>query len=268
MHLTSNYLSRWYLIAVIARMNMTVKNLTQVSFDQILECFLRAFDNYFVPMPQNKTYYQERWKAAKVDFSLSYGMFDNEELIGFIIHAVDTRNGKLTAYNTGTGVLPKHRRKGIVNKMYRYALSNLMSNGVEISTLEVISENHAAIKAYQGIGFNKRRKYLCFKGSIEKSKTEPFEIEQLELDQVEWAHLPYQESYSWDNQKESILGGQFSFYQVMKDKERESFFIINSENGYLTQFDTMVPGTATWERLFSAIWTISNTIRINNRCAL
>ena len=215
-------------------------------------------------MPKDKHYYQKRWKAAKVDFGLSYGMFDNQELIGFIIHAVDTRNGKLTAYNTGTGVLPKHRRKGIVNSMYRYALSDLKSNGVEISTLEVITENKAAINAYQGIGFETTRKYHCFKGAIEQNKQVQFDLHQLLLEQVDWSQLPNQELYSWDNQKESILGGQFSYYQVMHGEERESYFIINPETGYLAQFDSLIKGSGVWKRLFSAIATISNTVRINN----
>ena len=90
---------------------MTVRNLANISFDELLSCFLAAFENYYVQMPTDKSYYKERWRLAKVDYNYSYGMFDKNKLVGFIIHAIDKRNGTLIAFNTGTGVLPSYRGK-------------------------------------------------------------------------------------------------------------------------------------------------------------
>lgn len=57
---------------------MKIHSLERISFEQILECFLLAFEDYFVPMPTDPEYYKARWKASKVDFSASYGLFDGE----------------------------------------------------------------------------------------------------------------------------------------------------------------------------------------------
>ena len=243
---------------------MTVKKLADISFDEILDCFLLAFENYFVKMPTDRDYYSERWKASKVDFNFSYGMFVQERLVGFIIHSIDNRNGILTAYNSGTGVIPEFRGNGIVKSIYKYALKDLAQHDIEKSTLEVITDNEKAIRAYKGIGFEKCRTYNCFGGIIEIKKTEPFKIEEVNLESVKWDKLPNQQFYSWDNQKESIMEADYTFFQVVYYNEPESFFIIKPESGYVAQFDILSHDQNSWNRLFLAIQSISSTIKINN----
>ena len=80
---------------------MIVKKLENTTFDIIADCFLRSFENYYVKVPTDKNYYKERWKISKVDYALSYGMFDGDKLVGFIINAIDKRNGEKIAFNTG-----------------------------------------------------------------------------------------------------------------------------------------------------------------------
>ncbi len=104
---------------------MIIKNLKYIPFTNIMDCFHQCFENYFVPFPKENYLWEIRWKNAKVDYSLSYGMFENEKLMGFIINAIDYRNGKLIAFNTGTGILPEYRGKRIVKSIYDYALKDL-----------------------------------------------------------------------------------------------------------------------------------------------
>ena len=82
---------------------------------------------------------------------------------GFIINAIDKRNGILTAFNTGTGVIPEYRGKRIVKSIYAHAIGELRQQGVEKSTLEVITKNDIAIRSYKSIGFSIRRRQskLC-----------------------------------------------------------------------------------------------------------
>jgi len=243
---------------------MTVKNLSHVSFEEVLACFLLAFDNYFVKMPTDSDYYRKRWKAAKVDFNYSYGMFDGEQLVGFIIHAVDTRFGKLTAFNTGTGVIPAYRGKRIVKSIYTYALRDLQQRGIEKSTLEVIRENEAAIRSYKSVGFKICKKYTCFIGDIKVETDDQIELKEIALKDVDWDRLPNQQGYSWDFQKETLLEGDYTFYYVLKDGVPESFFLINPQNQRLAQVDLLNPENKGWQRLFSGIKQISNTISIIN----
>lgn len=243
---------------------MTVKNLSSISFDEILDSFLLAFENYFVKMPSNRNYYKERWKAAKVNFNLSYGMFHKEKLVGFIIHAIDKRNGVLTAFNTGTGVIPKYRGQKIVRSIYAYALNDLKKNEIRNSSLEVITKNEIAIRSYQSVGFEIYKTYKCFSGTIELENNNQFELIETDQEKIDWKHLPNQEFYSWDNQKESIINGKYKFFQVLHNRIPESYFIINRESGYLAQFDLLNSEKNGWERLFTAIKQITDIIKINN----
>ena len=202
---------------------MTVKNLSHITFDEVLDCFLLAFENYFVKMPSDRNYYKERWRAAKVDFNFSYGMFDKGRLVGFIIHAIDKRDGMLTAFNTGTGVIPEYRGNRIVKSIYTYALKDLGENGIEKSTLEVIKKNETAIRSYKSIGFKVCKNYKCFTGAVSIENCDPFELKEIALKNVDWKNLPNQEFYSWDFQKETILERNYTFYHVLNRKEPESF---------------------------------------------
>lgn len=243
---------------------MTIKNLSETSFDDLLDCFLLAFENYYVTMPSDKNYYQQRWKAAKVDFRFSYGMFDKGKLVGFIIHAVDERQGVLTVFNTGTGVIPAYRGRRIVHSIYQYALQDLYKNGIQKSTLEVITENKRAIRAYESVGFKICKKYMCYAGDIKIDKPESFELKEIPLKKVDWKKLPRQEFYSWDFQKETILEGNYSFFQVLNNNKSESFFIINIQNNYLAQFGLLNDENIGWGRLFSAIKNITDKVKIIN----
>lgn len=243
---------------------MIVKNLGSTDFDRILESFLLAFENYFVIVPTDGNYYKERWKAAKVDFNFSYGMFDGDKLVGFVIHAIDHRNGKLTAFNTGTGVIPDYRGQKIVQSIYDYALKDLKRIEVTNCVLEVITKNERAIRSYTGIGFKTYRMFKCFKGIIDAKNMETVTLKEVELEKVDWANLPHQHFYSWDHQKESILRSNYRFFHVLTKTLPESFFILQPNTGYLVQFDLLSSGKNAWDRLFLGIRQISSTIKVNN----
>lgn len=243
---------------------MNIKSLKNVSLDEVIECFLLSFENYYVPVPTDKNYYRERWKSAKVNFDYSYGMFDNNILVGFIIHAIDKRAGILTAFNTGTGVLPQYRGKRIVKSIYQYALKDLRAHGIKKSTLEVITKNDKAIRSYKSIGFMISKSYRCFGGDIKLESSNGFELNEIAMDKVNWEDLPNQQFYSWDFQKETILERDYNFYQVHYQDKPESFFIINSKTQFLAQFDLFNSENKGWEKLFTAVKEVSDKIKVIN----
>ncbi len=245
--------------------NVKISNLSQVSFEELVDCFLLAFENYYVKMPSDPEYYRNRWTAAKVNFDLSYGMFDRGRLVGFIIHAVDTRFGIKTAFNTGTGVIPEFRGQRITSSIYEMALKDLRYNGIEKCSLEVIQENKKAIRAYQGAGFEICKGYHCFSGPIQLGPgQDDIQLKKLDKKEFDWSAAPDQRSYSWDFQRETIEKRENEFYQVIHDTSPESFFIFNRENKYLAQFDLYVNDTNAWDRLFRGVSEVSEEVRIIN----
>ncbi|WP_282043830.1 GNAT family N-acetyltransferase [Winogradskyella flava] len=243
---------------------MEVRHLGNINFDVIMECFLSAFENYFVKMPTDHEFYRRGWKAAGVQYDLSFGMFDEDILVGFIISAIDQRQGHLTAYNSGTGVIPEYRGQRIVKSIYDDALPKLVEHGVTKCQLEVITENEKAIKSYQGIGFKIRKHYKCFKGMVTTESDNDFILKKVNHQDMDWNTLPNQDYYSWDNQKESLAKGHFDYYQVWIKDQIQSYFIMNSESGYVAQFEVLEDSAKQWTILFSAIKSVNRNIRINN----
>lgn len=243
---------------------MEVKHLGNTDFDVIMECFLLAFENYFVKMPTDYDFYRERWKAAGVRYDLSYGMFDGEQLVGFIINAIDKRHGHLTAYNSGTGVIPEYRERRVVKSIYDFAIPQLINNSIKKCQLEVITENEKAIKSYEGIGFKICKHYNCYKGTISSESKNEFILNKVSYEDVNWDALPNQDLYSWDNQKESLVKANYEYYEVKIGDKLQSYFIMNPESGYVAQFEVLEDSSLQWQNLFSAIQSVNQDIRINN----
>lgn len=243
---------------------MIIKNLGNVRFETIINCFLKSFENYFVELPTDADFWKKRWVTAKVDYNLSYGMFDGNKLAAFIINAVDERNGTKIAFNTGTGVLPKYRGNRIVKSIYDYAIPDLKINGVTKCALEVITDNIKAIKSYQSIGFEICKTFECYKGNINLKSCENVTLNKTNYNAFDWDNLPNQDLYSWDFHSRIIKDANYDYYQVIKDNLVESYFVINHKNGNLAQFEVLKESKGNWNRLFNGIKMISETIKINN----
>ncbi|WP_299364969.1 GNAT family N-acetyltransferase [Winogradskyella sp.] len=243
---------------------MDVRHLGNTGFKVIMECFLSAFENYYVQMPTNHDYYKQRWKAAGVQYDLSFGMFDGERLVGFIINAIDKRQGHLTAYNSGTGIIPDYRGQRIVKTIYEYAIPELKRKGIAKCQLEVITENEKAIKSYQGTGFGICKHYKCYKGTISSQGQQDFNLKKVEHQSIDWHIIPDQDLYSWDNQKESLAKGNYEYYQLFVNNTIQSYFVMDSASGYVAQFGVLEDSHKQWETLFMAIKSINQNVRINN----
>ncbi len=243
---------------------MEVKSLDTVGFSVLMDCFHSAFDNYYVKMPTDNDYYKERWAMAGVQLNLSYGMFENDHLVGFIINAIDTRGGVVVAFNTGTGVLPEYRGQRIVRSIYEFAIPRLKKYGVTVCQLEVIKDNTPAIKAYQNIGFSISKNYKCYQGAIEiDAAINDYLLEKVDSQYFDW-DMFQQSEYSWDNHLNTIVKGSYHYYCITIDGHEDSYFVINPESGYVPQFKVLNHSNNNWIRLFAGIQTISKTIKINN----
>jgi len=142
---------------------MEIKSLENTPIRDIVATLNFAFSDYFIPINFTEEYVNERWTASGVDYNLSFGIFDRNKLVGFIIHAINFYGETKVAYNASTGVVPSHRRQGLLSKLYEKAIAVLKENGIQKSTLECITKNERAILAYQKVGFKIDRHYHLYK---------------------------------------------------------------------------------------------------------
>lgn len=243
---------------------MTIKNLADTDITEIVECMTKSFENYFVKLPSEVDFWAKRYEVARVDYGLSYGVFDNEKLVAFIIHGIDFHNGKKTAFNTGTGVLEEYRGKKLVDHIYDFSIPKLKANGITKCLLEVIDENHRAIRVYERIGFQKGRFLRCFKGHL-TANTNDVSIREMKIEDLKASIEKYQQYYSWDNMLTTVLSAKKSFksYIVLDRTGSESgYFIINPSTNSLVQIEAF--DNEDWAVVLGGTQKVISSIRINN----
>ena len=240
---------------------MKITTLAQTPIEKIVACLTASFQDYFVKIPDDVSYWKNRFEHARVDKNLSWGVFDQEELVGFVINGIDQINGHLTAYNTGTGVLKKYRGQRLVDQMYAFGIPQLLSNGITNCSLEVIDQNAIGIRVYERIGFKIQKRLKCYKGDLEVN--EPVLIGEASIDQI--ADYINDDLYSWDNKLATVrkAGELYISYKVLDSESKTvvGHFIMNPKNGYIAQLETY---DGNWNQVFAGIHQISDTIKINN----
>lgn len=242
---------------------MEVRSLHNTPLNTIVDCLLISFEDYFVPMPTQLSYWEDRFKGARVDLDLSFGCFEQEQLIGFIINGIDDHQGKLTAFNTGTGVIPSHRGKKVVDHIYDFALPVLQKAGVQKCALEVVQANDRAIRVYERIGFHITKKFLCFKGQLPPAN-EGLEVQAIPFSEVATRNTPFHDYYSWDNMNAAVItaGSLYTTYLVRDQAGEEiGYFTLNLKNGYLAQYESFQDD---FNPLLKGISQIRREVRINN----
>jgi len=76
-----------------------------------------------------------------------------------------------TAYDSGTGVVPSHRRRGLGRDMMQFILPHLRDAGARRYLLEVIETNIPAVALYESLGFTTVRSLTCWKYARTSAQT-------------------------------------------------------------------------------------------------
>ena len=173
---------------------MEIRNLENISSEQLTQTVNEAFADYMVPMQLTRQQLERRNIAVAVDPRLSAGVFDGGKLVGVLLHGVGERNGKKALYNAMTGIIPAYRGRRLTSKMYEYLRPAFKEAGAHTVVLEFIVGNDKAFKAYKSAGFEISRDYICMKGEIGPLKQSK-DITVKETDDYDWA--AFESFWSW-----------------------------------------------------------------------
>lgn len=251
-------------------LKMEIKKLNNIDPEILLNTFNYSFSDYLVPFHLSIEQLKFKIISDKIDFNLSVGVFEQNQLCGFILHGKQLIDGKNVVYNGGTGVIPEKRGLGLVIKMYQFILPKLTELGCDYLVLEVITKNASAIKAYEKLDYTKTRKLLCFKGSIKNvSKTPNYSIKPIstpdwDLFQTFWDFKP-----TWQNSNFALeqIQEHCHFIGAYQEKKLVGYMIYGKSSNKIYQFavnkDCRRKGIGT-ELFKTASENNTNTIAILN----
>ncbi len=218
---------------------MEIHTLKGVATKDVVKVFNASFSDYFISFQLTEEQLATKMVADKVNLNLSVGVFENEQLVAFILHGFDKVGNQKMLYNAGTGVIPKKRGSGLTKQMYHFILPILKKKGINTLVLEVISENIQAIKSYKKSGFKIERELVCYKGEIHTSNTNNT-IEIKSLKEYNWEVL---ESFwdiapAWQNSKNTIdeLKNDHISLGAYIQNQMVGYLIYNPKNKRLLQF--------------------------------
>lgn len=238
--------------------------------DTITDCFNLSFSDYIVQFNATTTYLKNRWKGARVDYKLSYGLFDEDKMVGFIVNGVDYLNGILTAHNNGTGVIPSHRGNRFVDKIYEKGIPEMKEKGVQQCTLEVIKSNVKAIRVYERVGFKITRSLPCFSGQLKIKNPNCAGVEIVEVLRPNWTLYSsfWDVKPSWEHLPPAINATRrdYNILELVKQDNTIGYVIINPETSFIPQFGIHPGerGKGYGQHLFYHIAQQHPSIKINN----
>ena len=217
---------------------MKIRTLENISEADLLNAFNTAFSDYSIPFRLDIGQLRSKIKTENINFEYSVGAFNGDKLVGFILHGVKGVNHALSCYNAGTGVIPTERGNGLTLKMYEYILPKLKSKNVINVTLEVISDNVAAIKSYKNVGFDTVRLLNCFRGGISEnvidSKIEVALIKNPDLDLLS---LMGESQPTWQNSTRAIenMSNEIIVIGAYKENDLVGYAAVNIERHRILQ---------------------------------
>jgi ribosomal protein S18 acetylase RimI-like enzyme len=214
------------------------ETLNETSPEKLHKAFLEAFFDYQVKSELPFWKFEQMLQRRGYNSEISIGAFENERLVGFVLNGLRSWNGKTTAYDLGTGVIPECRRQGITSDMLEHIKKLFKEKQVEQYLLEVIKSNTSAIQLYKKQGFIIQREFSCFE--LDKNKFIPLttcnveHVERVNLEQLKefWDFNP-----SWQNSIASInaLPEAFIYSVVRFNNIIVGYGIIDKKTGDIPQ---------------------------------
>ena len=218
---------------------MEIRFLDGIQLTVLHQAFLRAFSDYIIPMQITLQQFEDLVTRRGVDWSLSIGAFESGELIGFNLNAIDTYEGVLSIYDSGTGTVPEFRRRGIAKTLFEQSLPRFMDRGAKQYVLEVFEENTSAVGLYQKIGFRTVRMLESFRRDIQSliARKSTLKVREIDPDwnvfQQFWDWNP-----TWQNSIASIRRSKMEriVLGVFDNQELAGYAIVFPASGDISQF--------------------------------
>ncbi len=194
---------------------MVIRTLTAEDFDAVFAAFNDAFSDYVVPFALTREQLAEMLQRRGWVPEASVAAFDGERMVAFTLNGIDGDRG----YDSGTGVVPMHRRRGLARDLMLRSIDLLRARGCKTYVLEVIDSNLKAAELYRSLGFVETRTLQCWR--FESEVEETFGAGDVH---PEWWEI----APSWQNTTSSIRRAAFP-HQLLGDENSYAVVFANGD---------------------------------------
>lgn len=190
---------------------MVIRPLAAKDFAAVFAAFTAAFSDYVVPLQPSPAQLEEMLTRRGWVPEASVGAFDGDAIVAFTLNGIDGTRG----YDSGTGVVPSHRRQGLAREVMRASYDLLREHGCDTYVLEVLERNERAYALYLAEGFVVSRGLQSWKVEVSESQS----LKVAESEALWWDVTP-----SWQNTTASIA------------RAKDTHVTLGDENGYVIVF--------------------------------
>ncbi|GLV59333.1 hypothetical protein KDH_61600 [Dictyobacter sp. S3.2.2.5] len=127
------------------------------TFEQLADLHNRSFSGYFMPMIMTPAQVSDFWRANQIDANRCVVMHDAQDtFVGMA--RMGTRGSR--GWCGGFGIVPEFRGTGASKLLAGEMVRVARESGLTLLQLEVLTQNTAAIKLYERVGFVRQRRLL------------------------------------------------------------------------------------------------------------
>lgn len=215
------------------------KTLEATDAQTLYGAFSEAFSDYQVQTDMTFWKFRQMLQRRGYNPAVSVGAFLDGALVGFVVSGLRSWNGKATANDIVTGIVPEYRKQGIAGELFLRNKELLKDKRAEQYLLEVLKSNRPAVRLYQKQGFGIQREFSCFrldKGRYVPGKTCGAErVGRVDFERVKdfWDFQP-----SWQNSVLSVeaVPEAFVYVAARRDGAVAGYGIIDEKTGDIPQF--------------------------------
>ncbi|GHO83110.1 GNAT family N-acetyltransferase [Dictyobacter formicarum] len=201
------------------------------TFEQLAELHNSSFSGYFMPITMTAAQVADFWRTNQIDANRCVVMHDTQ---GTFVGMARMGTRGTRGWCGGFGIVPEFRGSGASKALATEMVRVAKNSGLTLLQLEVLTQNIAAIKLYERVGFVTQRRLLGLEIATSDLPVGPSStIERLEIETLlSWTPF-YTKWPSWSLELASLLTSNVEALTIAGPDGQINAFVVQRGNDTL-----------------------------------